>query len=191
MNNSTVLVAVFLAVVSAHRVWEGFKPRGLVLGERQMTWSFYVFFGLHSLITIGALVEYLLLGNGLRVGWSLLAFVLLVGAVWLRHYAIQTLGKFWSLHLEIRQQHQLVRTGVYNVLRHPAYTSILVEVVAIPLFANAWWTMLAALLLYWPLLMLRLVLEERALVAKFGESYRAYQREVGALFPRLGFVHRK
>jgi protein-S-isoprenylcysteine O-methyltransferase Ste14 len=33
-------------------------------------------------------------------------------------------------------------------------------------------------------LVYRLRVEERALVDKFGDQYRSYQREVGALWPR-------
>jgi protein-S-isoprenylcysteine O-methyltransferase Ste14 len=59
------------------------------------------------------------------------------------------------------------------------------EVLSIPLTVNAWWTVAFAAATYLPLLVYRLRVEEQALVEKFGDSYRVYQREVGALCPRL------
>ena len=69
-------------------------------------------------------------------------------------------------------------------MRHPAYAAITLEVLSIPLAVNAWWTLLFTAATYVPLLWVRLRQEERALVEKFGDAYRAYQREVGAVLPR-------
>jgi protein-S-isoprenylcysteine O-methyltransferase Ste14 len=58
------------------------------------------------------------------------------------------------------------------------------EHIAVPLVGNAWWSLAATVLLYIPMILLRLNKEESALVGKFGDAYRAYQREVGALAPK-------
>jgi protein-S-isoprenylcysteine O-methyltransferase Ste14 len=62
----------------------------------------------------------------------------------------------------------------------------MVEVVAIPCVAGAVITILVAVGVYIPLLLLRWHREEREMVKKFGERYVAYQREVPAFFPRIG-----
>ena len=49
---------------------------------------------------------------------------------------------------------------------------------------NAWWAMAFAAATYVPLLVIRMKQEEVALAEKFGEPYRQYQREVGALVPK-------
>lgn len=184
MNASVIFVIAFLVAVSLHRVWEGFRPRQLVAGQRQMNWSFGVFFALHVLITAGAFTEFYFVRRSLWWPGSALGVAVLVLSLFVRAAAIRTLGKFWSLHLEIRESHVLVREGIYEVVRHPAYAAILLEVISIPIVTNAWWTAVAAAAVYWPLLLYRLRREERALVEKFGEPYRVYQREVGALVPR-------
>jgi protein-S-isoprenylcysteine O-methyltransferase Ste14 len=47
-----------------------------------------------------------------------LAFAL---AIWSRRH----LGRNWSGRIEIKTDHELVRTGPYRLLRHPIYTAIL------------------------------------------------------------------
>jgi len=59
---------------------------------------------------------------------TLAGLVLFVVAVAVRVTAIRALGRFWSLHLEIRQDHQLITEGIYGSLRHPAYLAIMLEV---------------------------------------------------------------
>ena len=184
MNLSTWFVLLFLGVVSFQRVLETFKRRGTLAGEQQMRWSFYVFFLLHALIMIGALIEFLFVRKTLLWSWSAMGFILYLASVALRNAAIRALGRFWSLHVEIRSEHQLVREGIYNFVRHPAYSAIVLEVLSIPLVVNAWWTMVFAAVTYVPLLLLRLRLEERALIEKFGGEYQIYQRAVGALVPK-------
>lgn len=184
MNSSTWFVLLFLAAVNLQRVRETFQKRGTLPGEQRMQWSFRAFFILHTLIMLAALTEFLLWRKTLIVAWAATGVGLYLVSVVVRNVAIRTLGRYWSLHVEIRDQHQLVRTGIYNWVRHPAYLAIMLEVLSIPLTVNAWWTTLFAAVSYVPLLMLRLRVEERALVEKFGGDYRRYQAEVGVLLPK-------
>lgn len=185
MSGATCFAVAFLAVVGLQRLLETFKRRGTIAGQQQMRWSFYAFFLLHTLILFGALTEFLLSDRTLRWPVTVAGLLLYAASLVVRNVAIRTLGRFWSLQIEIRSQHQLVREGIYNYVRHPAYLAITLEVLSIPLTVNAWWTMAFAAVTYVPLLVCRLRVEEEALVEKFGDGYRAYQREVGALWPRL------
>lgn len=186
MSAATWFAVAFLAAVGLQRLLETFKRRGTVPGRQQMKWSFYAFIVLHTLIMAGALVEFLFLRQRLVWPATALGLALYAASLAVRNVAIRTLGRFWSLQVEIRTEHQLVREGIYNYVRHPAYLAIILEVLSIPLTVNAWMTMVFAAVTYVPLLWYRLRVEERALVEKFGNAYRAYQREVGALLPRPG-----
>jgi isoprenylcysteine carboxyl methyltransferase (ICMT) family protein YpbQ len=180
----------FLALVGLQRLLETFARRQTIRGQRRMGGSFYVFFALHTLILVGALVEFLWLRKKLVIGWSILGGGLFVASLILRNMAVRTLGRYWSLHVEIRSEHELVREGVYRFIRHPAYAAIALEVLSIPMVVNAWWTMLFAAITYLPLLGLRLRLEEKALLEKFGEHYRQYQSEAGTLLPKWSTIHK-
>jgi protein-S-isoprenylcysteine O-methyltransferase Ste14 len=184
MSGATCFAVAFLAVVGLQRLLETFKRRGTMVGQQQMRWSFYAFFFLHALIIIGALGEFLLSDRMLKWPATVAGLLLYATSLVVRNVAIRALGRFWSLQIEIRSEHQLVREGIYNYIRHPAYLAITLEVLSIPVTVNAWWTALFAAVTYVPLLVYRLRVEERALVDKFGDQYRSYQREVGALWPR-------
>ena len=47
--------------------------------------------------------------------------ILVFSGMVLRLSAIKSLGKLWSYHIKIYENHYLVKTGVYKYLRHPAY----------------------------------------------------------------------
>ena len=46
--------------------------------------------------------------------------------LWLFYQAHSDLGRNWSVTLEIRDGHRLVTGGIYSVVRHPMYLSLLV-----------------------------------------------------------------
>jgi protein-S-isoprenylcysteine O-methyltransferase Ste14 len=187
MNSSTggkLFFVIFMVAVTLWRGWETFRKQGSARGQTSMLWSFYALFAFSCVIFLGTIAEFFLVDRLWNPVWAVAGTLLFAGANWLRVTAIRTLGKFWSLHIEIRDEHQFVRNGVYQYLRHPAYASFVLEAIAVPLVGNAWWSLLVVLGGYVPLLWYRLHCEDAALVAKFGDSYRTYQHEVGALFPR-------
>jgi protein-S-isoprenylcysteine O-methyltransferase Ste14 len=68
-------------------------------------------------------------------------------------------------------------------MRHPTYFSMILELLAIGLLCHAWLMLLVIPLGFVPALLLRLRIEEAALVEKFGDRYRDYQRRIPMLFP--------
>jgi protein-S-isoprenylcysteine O-methyltransferase Ste14 len=112
--------------------------------------------------------------------------VLFAVSLAVRLAAIRTLGRFWSLHLEIRSGHRLVTEGIYSYMRHPAYTAIMIEVVSVPLVGNAYGMALLALLTYVPVLLMRWSMEEKAMIAQMGDAYRRYCKAVPAFLPWRG-----
>jgi len=175
---------VFWVVAGGWRAWETFRKQGSVRGATSMSWSFYLLFAFSSVVFLGTLAEFFWVDRSYRLGWGAVGLMLFVVANLLRVAAIRALGQFWSLHIEIREQHQFVRTGPYRWVRHPAYLSFVLEHIAVPLVGNAWWSLAVALLGYLPVLLWRIAREDKALVAKFGAAYETYRREVGALLPR-------
>lgn len=177
------LLLGFLVFAIAERLYERRFSRQAKRGEVKMLWSYAAFHILHALIYVGTALEYFLRQrpvNGLVVVLGLILFVVSLGV---RLTAIRTLGRFWSLNLEIRGDHQLVREGVYRYLRHPAYLAIMLEVISIPLVGNAWWVLALSVGGYIPLLLLRWRREEREMIAKFGAQYEEYRQQVWAFVP--------
>ena len=184
MNGWDWAVVGFLTIAYGERIVQSFVSQATVAGEQRMRWSLYAMCVNYTIIVWGSCAEHFLVRRPPVVWVSAVGLVMYVVSVVLRKTAIRTLGKFWSLQVEIRSEHQLIREGVYNVVRHPIYAAIILEVTSIPLVANAWGMVAYALVTHVSLIMFRMRNEEQALVDKMGDLYRGYQREVGALLPK-------
>jgi protein-S-isoprenylcysteine O-methyltransferase Ste14 len=178
-----VVFVVFILIALGLRVGEMWRKQGSERGAVSMLWSFYALVGAAGLVYAGSVLEFFFVPRPYWPAVGVAGMMLYAASVFLRRAAIRALGRFWSLHIEIRAQQPLVRTGPYRHVRHPAYAAFLLETVGVALAGNAWWSVALALVVYLPLLCWRIRREEAALVEKLGEPYRAYQREAWALLP--------
>ncbi|KAI0951884.1 hypothetical protein AcW1_004130 [Taiwanofungus camphoratus] len=72
------------------------------------------------------------------LGWALIATGTLIRLACYRH-----LGLFFTFELAVREDHRLVTSGPYSVVRHPAYTgsiSALTGIALIQLSPGSWWS---------------------------------------------------
>lgn len=181
-------LVVFLALALGERWYEWRFSQQAVRGVRKMEWSYTALHALYLLVFAAAGAEYFWRTPVIRWWVTAVGLILFFVALVVRLAAIRTLGRFWSLHLEIRAEHELRTEGIYSRVRHPAYAAIMVEMVAVPLVANAFGALLVAVGTYVPLLLWRWSREEREMVERFGERYEQYRKEVPAFFP---WPHRK
>ena len=131
---------------------------------------------------------------------TLLAFVTGVGGYWpegtlvggaalvatgltIRVWALTTLGKFFTMPITIRPDHEIVRAGPYRFLRHPAYTGGLLTAIGIPVALGAPVGFVATVAACLAAYVYRIGIEEAALVGRFGEQYREYARATWRLIP--------
>ena len=98
-------------------------------------------------------------------------------------WAQATLGKEWSPHLQMREEHHLVTTGPYARMRHPIYAAYLAFMTSVAL-VTANWFFIALLVVSIAVLGLRIPKEERMLIETFGEEYKGYMRRTGRLLPK-------
>ncbi|MFM8470389.1 MAG: methyltransferase family protein [Limisphaerales bacterium] len=139
-----------------------------------------------SLMLVGGIGEFWLRQPGWNGATFTLGWACGLGSFAIRRSAIAARGKFWSLHVEIRDAHEFVRSGPFRWMRHPTYFSMILELLAAALLLQAPVTLALVLLLFVPALIDRVRLEETALVEKFGDAYRAYQRSTPAVLPWIG-----
>ncbi|MHB8521749.1 MAG: methyltransferase family protein [Limisphaerales bacterium] len=131
----------------------------------------------------GSILEFLWRKPAWNWGWLLAGWTCAGASFWIRRRAIVALGRFWSLHVEIRENHEFIRSGPFRWVRHPVYLSMILELVSGALFLRAFDTLATVSLLFVPTLVFRIRLEESALIDKFGDAYRDYRRRTPALFP--------
>ncbi|WP_158675227.1 methyltransferase family protein [Thiohalobacter thiocyanaticus] len=118
--------------------------------------------------------------------WGLFAFgwLYLVAATYVtNHYDLFGLRQAW-LHLRGREYTPVpfVRKWMYRYSRHPMMLGILIGIWATPEMSAGHLALALGLSGY---IAIGVTLEERELAGHFGEPYRRYRREVGALLPRV------
>ena len=108
----------------------------------------------------------------------------MVTACGLLVWTFRCLGKNLTDTVVTRQEHTLVMQGPYRWVRHPFYDSAALLMVAISLIAANWFLFVTGVVGVL-LLIIRTRIEERNLVARFGDGYRAYMEQTGRFLPRL------
>ena len=126
---------------------------------------------LHTAILAGAVVEVVLLRRPFIPALAVPALGLLVAATWTRWWVIQTLGEHWNVGVMDSTRKGVVDTGPYRWVRHPNYTAVFVELVALPLVHTAWITATAGAIAHLFVLRARIAAEDRVLLAS--ADYRA------------------
>jgi protein-S-isoprenylcysteine O-methyltransferase Ste14 len=100
-----------------------------------------------------------------------------------RFIAIWSLGKHFTVDLSIRDDHKLVKTGMYAYVRHPSYTGSLLSFLGFGLSLNSWLCIPLSLIPVIISFMYRIRIEEKMLEKSFGEEYKQYQKETRRLIP--------
>ena len=92
-----------------------------------------------------------------------------------------------ALAVRLFEDHQLVMTGPFAIVRHPMYLGLaLAAIGSVPMYFT-WTTLCFALLA--PFLLMRVQMEERILAAEFREAWWVYCERVPQLIPN--FLPRK
>ncbi len=113
-------------------------------------------------------------------GWvSLLITVAgMVFTLWARFF----LGRNWSATATVKENHELIRSGPYRIVRHPIYSGLALAFLgtAIGFGELRGFIGLPILIFGWKY---KANVEERLMTEQFGEQYRRYRREVKGMVP--------
>jgi protein-S-isoprenylcysteine O-methyltransferase Ste14 len=165
------------------RMLEVFAKRDVISGKKAESVTFRLFMLCGILIVGGGIAEFLLRHSELWPPTFVVGIICTVAAFAIRRAAIRALGRFWSLHVEMREGHEFVTSGPFAHARHPVYFSMILEVLGLGLIVNAWITLAVVFAIFVPTLIARVRIEERALLEKFGDSYAKYMQHTPGIFP--------
>ncbi len=143
------------------------------------------------------LVAYVLIVNG-RLGWDLLnrrvvpagtvslwsGYALLMAGMLFAGWARIFLGGNWSSSVTLKQDHTLVRSGPYRIVRHPIYTGLLVALLGTAIVLGELRCFIGVILaaIAWKM---KSINEEALMVEEFGDQYTRYRLQVKGLVPYL------
>lgn len=114
------------------------------------------------------------------VGIAGLTFCVLgaVIACWSRY----KLGRNWSLSVQKKENHELIQSGMYKIVRHPIYTGLLLLFTGNAIIVGDYRGIIAVLIVFisfW----FKLTKEEKLLTDNFGNQYTEYRKRTKALIP--------
>ncbi len=183
---------VYWIVLVAWLVWLLIYWRGGVGLVGGLKRSFHSsFFRYDGFLILGIVVfTTLQLWTGVRIllgrvvypdGWSVLLLAL-VGSLFVVVGALGTmmcrfqLGKFWDVKAELFENHRVIDSGVYRIVRHPIYAFACLMSSGTILVFLTWWNLLAGILVIACYAVK--ALSEEKLLAENLPGYREYQSKV-------------
>jgi protein-S-isoprenylcysteine O-methyltransferase Ste14 len=115
----------------------------------------------------------------------LVGLVLIWLGIVLRQWAVWTLGRFFTVVVRVTDGQTVVDRGPYRWVRHPSYAGLLLTLVGLGLTLGSWLSVLTLAVLPSAGLVVRIRVEERALLAGLGEPYREYAERRRRLVPGI------
>ena len=161
----------------------GLLEKRLNLREKEKTQK-----GVVAFSALFFLAGFIIAGLDHRFGWSSVPLpVVIVSAVVLLvgyglYAEVMRENAYLSRTVEVQKGQRVIDSGLYGIVRHPMYGATLLIFLAIPLILGSWWAVFC-FLLYIPVLVVRILNEEKVLSAEL-EGYTEYKARVKfRLFP--------
>jgi protein-S-isoprenylcysteine O-methyltransferase Ste14 len=109
--------------------------------------------------------------------------VLMWTGIVVRQWAISLLGRFFTVDVRVQSDQAVVDRGPYRWVRHPSYSGMILTFAGMGLALGNWASL--AVLAVVPTIgfVVRIHVEERALVEALGEPYRRFAASRPRLFP--------
>jgi len=121
-------------------------------------------------------------GLDYRFGWSHVPtwLVAIASVILLVSYAlyaeVMRENAYLSRTVEVQEGQKVIDTGLYRIVRHPMYAVTVWLFLSIPLILGSWWALLC-FLPYLPVIVARILNEEKVLTAEL-HGYEAYKKKV-------------
>ena len=114
---------------------------------------------------------------------TVIGCLLIIFGVIIRGLGIKTLGRFFSSDVESWNDQKIIRSGIYNHIRHPAYAGNILQVIAFPLVLNSYFSLVISCSTIVGFLW-RIKVEEEFLINNFPE-YKEYIEETKRIIPKV------
>jgi protein-S-isoprenylcysteine O-methyltransferase Ste14 len=115
--------------------------------------------------------------------YTVAGILMIVTGITFRAWAVRTLGKYFTATVQITEDHKLIRSGPYQIVRHPSYTGAFLAIIAgaviLESLAGFIISCMAMIIAYY----VRIGIEEKELIARFGNDYVAYRQETKMIIP--------
>lgn len=188
MDMKIIIIIGFSYLYGFFEVFMNLRQRGISIvktsSDKGSLWLLYI------LITIGYALSFSI--GATKIGrtnhWDAffaVGVVLTVTGLMIRIHSILTLKQYFTYSVAKVDDHQLVETGLYKVIRHPGYLGQVMIFVGISISLSNW---LSVLLMMIPITIgyiYRIKVEERFMLEQLGEDYLNYQKRTKRIIPMI------
>jgi protein-S-isoprenylcysteine O-methyltransferase Ste14 len=166
---------IFLLALLAARLRAGRAVKAAVTRRRNASiiWIFVQGIGI-AIAGYGPVRVLLDPASPRAIAEGIMVLLLMLGVVWLFDASSRTMGKNWSVVARTREDHQLIQSGPFAVVRHPIYVALFFFMVAMAIADGHARNLLLAVPVYAIATWLRIRHEERILHEQFGTTYDAW-----------------
>lgn len=109
-------------------------------------------------------------------------FLIIAGMIF-RFISIWSLGRFFTVDVTIRRNHQLIKDGLYRLIRHPSYAGSVMSFIGFGLSLNNWISLIIIIISITYAMLNRIKIEEKVLIDHFGSEYTEYIKNTYRLIP--------
>ena len=101
----------------------------------------------------------------------------------LRTWSKLTLANLFTYTVAIQDDHRLIKSGPYSILRHPSYTGLLLQTYGNAIFFRNWYSSVFAYYFSYVFIGKRIPFEEEILSKHYKEEWEQYKKQTWKLFP--------
>ena len=111
--------------------------------------------------------------------------LLIIAGLELRRRTIATMGEQFSIKVIVDPDHNLIESGPFRILRHPSYSSLGLLALGVAAAVRSPLALLATVVVWLPIIVVRIHREEAALGRELGSRYQEYSRRTWRLLPGI------
>lgn len=115
--------------------------------------------------------------------FQVMGFIIFLAGIAFRLWAVKTLGKIYSHMVRKVDEHEIIDSGPYRYIRHPAYAGMILANLGIVIFFFNEVTLLVFLLVLLPAIIFRILIEEKTLFKI--KTYVSYAQDRSRLIPGI------
>ena len=198
MNNHLIIGILWAGYCIVHSIMADtlFKKKiKILLGKR---YKFYrLFYSFFAIVTIAVIIIYqhsfyspVLFRNNLFIqitGGIVMALGLIIMGKCVSEYFMDLSGLGWLFSSKANSKNELLITGLHHFVRHPLYLGTFIFIWGFFIFYPTL-SILIAVSIITTYTLIAIPIEEKKLIAEFGEAYKNYKSKVPVIIPKI-FKH--
>jgi protein-S-isoprenylcysteine O-methyltransferase Ste14 len=167
------------------------KARGSSIGADKFSFLIVWLSTIPPILFAYLIQKHIIFSNGFGSFSTLFPFLEYLGCLFLglgitiRLIAVATLKQQFTTTVSVLERHEIVETGIYKLIRHPAYLGYLMSLLGIGLVLGNGVGLTALVVLPLAGILYRIHVEERVLLSYFGSIYQEYANRTKRLLPGI------